>query len=221
MLTEGLVLTEPRRHWDSRTAPQQPKKPTSITRLPATIRMYTPERRSNGPKWKGTTVLGICWPGRLASDDPLHYKAQGGSIELIQYKSSQSTKCEKSIFFSLFKEPDALWISSCLMAHSGIAGRVLSSPHVGSPELPLNCSLGTERSAGRMRAHDSSYKAHPLPLVGPVARQRHCTVQALYPPGRDVLRCGFWLDRKIHTRTRDARLNNNPVRCKLKMMSSV
>lgn len=36
------VLTEPSRHWDSRTAPQQPKKPTNITRLPAPISIYTP-----------------------------------------------------------------------------------------------------------------------------------------------------------------------------------
>ena len=81
------------------------------------------------------------------------------------------------------------------MTHSGIAGRVLSPPQPGSPELPLNCSLGAQRSAGRMRAHASSYEAHPLPLVAPVARQRHCTVQAegreFYPPGGDMLRCGF------------------------------
>lgn len=40
--------TEVRRHWDSRTAPKQPKKPTIIINPPAPRRMYTAEERRGG-----------------------------------------------------------------------------------------------------------------------------------------------------------------------------
>lgn len=40
--------TEARRHWDSRTAPKQPKKPTIIINPPAPRRMYTAEERHDG-----------------------------------------------------------------------------------------------------------------------------------------------------------------------------
>ena len=48
-----LWLTRPRRHWDSLTAPQHPKKPTSITSAPAAIRMYTPGRK----QWRPTLII--------------------------------------------------------------------------------------------------------------------------------------------------------------------
>lgn len=46
-------LTRPRRHWDSLMAPQQPKKPTSITSPPAPIRMYTPGNKNKNPNING------------------------------------------------------------------------------------------------------------------------------------------------------------------------
>lgn len=40
-------FTDASRHWDSRTAPKQPKKPTIIIRPPAPSSMYTAEERAD------------------------------------------------------------------------------------------------------------------------------------------------------------------------------
>lgn len=40
-------LTNPSMHGDSLMAPQQPRKPTTIMRAPAAIRMYTPAETSD------------------------------------------------------------------------------------------------------------------------------------------------------------------------------
>lgn len=43
-----VIPTDARRHWDSRTAPKQPKKPTTIISAPAPRRMYTAGGQKDG-----------------------------------------------------------------------------------------------------------------------------------------------------------------------------
>ena len=55
---ETKLLTNPSMHGDSLRAPQQPRKPTTIIRAPAAMRMYTPERHTHThtQKWKEPPV---------------------------------------------------------------------------------------------------------------------------------------------------------------------
>lgn len=51
------ALTNPSMHGDSLMAPQQPRKPTTIIRAPAAIRMYTPaERKTSRLVQRGNRV---------------------------------------------------------------------------------------------------------------------------------------------------------------------
>lgn len=52
-----MPLTSPSMHGDSFMAPQQPRKPTTIMRAPAAIRMYTPGRHTRSQLLKHATLL--------------------------------------------------------------------------------------------------------------------------------------------------------------------
>lgn len=49
-----FLPTNPRRHCDSRTAPQHPKKPTSIMIPPAPIKIYTAEKQKRETRYLET-----------------------------------------------------------------------------------------------------------------------------------------------------------------------
>lgn len=69
--TQKKSLTSPNMQGDSLMAPQHPRKPTTIIRAPAAIRMYTPAtKHSDGPE--ETSILGS--PVPLSSQGQLQTK---------------------------------------------------------------------------------------------------------------------------------------------------